>query len=99
MENQENALAAYTGSGLSEGVPTPSRSQRMTIEQVIAAWLDAKSKRTDSGKTHRAYTDTINQFRAVLLAAGLDLDSEPAIVATLAQGYAGRSVSDEGKDV
>lgn len=95
MENEEKAVTIYTGNGLGN-VDQPS--QHMTISQVIAAWLDAKSKRTDSAKTKRAYADTSSQFRALLQSAGLDLESEPAIVATVAQGYAGRSVS-EGKDV
>lgn len=76
----------------------PYHAPRMNMAQVIMAWLDAKSKRTNSEKTRRAYNDTVSQFRTVLQSAGLDLVSEPAIVATLAQGYAGRSVS-EGKDV
>jgi integrase/recombinase XerD len=95
MPTEENAVTIYTGNGLGT-VTQPSHY--MTIATTIAAWLDAKSKRTDSAKTKRAYADTITQFRGLLQSAGLDLDSESAIVATAAQGYAGRTVS-EGKDV
>lgn len=99
MSNEEYALTSTPAEMSREVVEIAAAyRQHMTIEQVIAVWLDAKSKRTDSAKTKRAYADTINQFRSLLQSAGLDLDSEPAIVATIAQGYAGRSVS-EGKDV
>jgi len=47
------------------------------IALAIAAWLDAKSKRSGSAKTARAYADAITDFRAVLISAGLDLDSDP----------------------
>lgn len=43
------------------------------IDLAVAAWLDAKGRR--SHKTHVAYTSTITQFRAALRAKGLDLDT------------------------
>jgi site-specific recombinase XerD len=75
-----------------EAIEIPGQ-QRMTLDQVIATWLDAKAKRTLSEKTAHAYRDTIQQFRDLLRAGGLD--SEPAMVATLTQGYAGQSTKGE----
>jgi site-specific recombinase XerD len=63
--------------------------QRMTLNQSIAAWLD--EKRADSERTAEAYRDTLADFREMLHKAGLDLDSEPALVAPLAQGWARHS--------
>ena len=85
--NEDTALTIYRQ-------PIAAPRAAMTLDQVIMAWLNAKSERTHSAKTRRAYTDAIEQFRSVLHAAGLDLDGDPAIVATLAQGYAGRAVAD-----
>lgn len=70
--------------------------QHMTLDQSIAAWLD--EKRADSERTADAYELTLNDFRAMLHKAGLDLDSEPALVAPLAQGWA-RSSKREGVTV
>jgi site-specific recombinase XerD len=70
--------------------------QRMTLNQSIAAWLD--EKRADSVRTAAAYEATLNDFRDTLHKAGLDLDSEPALVAPLAQGWA-RSSKREGVSV
>jgi len=63
--------------------------ERMTIEQAILAWLD--EKRADSERTADAYEETLDDFRATLERAGLDLDSDPAIVAPIAQGWARHS--------
>ncbi len=64
------------------------------LELAIAAWLDAKSKRSNSSKTLVAYRDTLASFRAVLLAAGLDLDtSDITTLALAAQGWAGQSTA------
>jgi hypothetical protein len=70
--------------------------ERMTINQVILAWLD--EKRADSMRTSDAYDETLHDFRSTLQSAGLDLDSEPALVAPLAQGWA-RSSRREGVTV
>jgi site-specific recombinase XerD len=70
--------------------------ERMTLDQAILAWLD--EKRADSLRTARAYDETLNDFRDTLQLAGLDLDSEPALVAPLAQGWA-RSSRREGVTV
>ncbi len=71
-------------------------AQRMTIDQAIAAWLD--EKRADSLRTAAAYEETLRDFRDTLRGAGLDLDSEPALVAPLAQGWA-RASKREGVTV
>jgi integrase/recombinase XerD len=70
--------------------------QRMTLDQAISAWLD--EKRADSERTAEAYEETLSAFRDVLQSAGLDLDSEPALVAPLAQGWC-RSSKREGAQV
>jgi integrase len=59
------------------------------VELAIAAWLDAKAKRTGSVKTARSYSDTLTTFRATLRDHGFDLDSDPALVSLVAQGWAG----------
>jgi integrase len=65
------------------------------LDLAVAAWLDAKCKRSE--KTRKAYTDTLNQFRAGLDGAGLDLASDPAAVSLVAQAFA--SYSAVGKEV
>jgi integrase/recombinase XerD len=69
-------------------------SPHMTLEQAIAAWLD--EKRADSVRTAEAYEATLDDFRAILRSAGLDLDSEPALVAPLVQGWARSSLREGG---
>lgn len=75
--------------------PAPDRSLTFAVahhplDLAIAAWLDAKAKRTGSAKTATAYATTIAAFRALLRDHGLDLDGNPALVALVAQGWAGR---------
>jgi site-specific recombinase XerD len=73
-------------------IPTEvALSPRMTIEETVLAWLDAKSRRSESLKTQRAYTDTIQEWQAVLAFSGLQLDSLSDLLPVLAQGFAGRS--------
>jgi len=64
-------------------------TDRRPIELAIAAWLDAKVARTGSAKTATAYATTLTTFRALLQDHGLDLDSDPALVSLVAQGWAG----------
>ena len=66
--------------------------ERMTIDQAITAWLD--EKRADSERTAGAYEETLSAFRDMLQSAGLDLDSEPALIAPLAQGWCRSSKRD-----
>lgn len=72
------------------GGPLAVAATRHPIALAIAAWLDAKAKRTGSVKTATAYATTIAAFRALLRDHGLDLDGNPALVALVAQGWAGR---------
>src|SRR5690349_21404871 len=58
------------------------------LDQVIAIWIQEKANRTRSAETERAYTSRLSEFRTALLTAGLDLDSEPQLVALAAQGWA-----------
>ena len=68
-----------------QGPPT------LSIEQAITAWLDEKHNCSESHKTQHAYRTTLQGFRDALQSAGLDLASEPALIAPLAQGWAGHS--------
>jgi integrase len=67
--------------------------QGSTLELALAAWLAAKSKRSNSSKTAHAYQETIQQFRAALQKTGLDLDGPSAAVAIIAQEWAGWSTT------
>jgi hypothetical protein len=60
--------------------------------------LAGYEKRADSTRTALAYELILNDFRHTLQSAGLDLDSEPALVAPLAQGWA-RASKREGMTV
>lgn len=73
-----------TGLSLAD-LPTSRR-----IELAIAAWLDAKSKRSGSQKTTAAYRAELLGFRAALAVSGGDLDGAAAAVALAAQLWAGR---------
>jgi site-specific recombinase XerD len=82
--NDETAITIYQG----DIAPyTPPAQYVLSLDGCIAAWLKNKSERTGSAKTKRAYSDTINGFRAMLLAARptpLDLDSTDARAIRLA---------------
>jgi site-specific recombinase XerD len=70
------------------------QSYTLTVEQMIAAWLNAKTSRSGSEKTRRAYADTLQSFRVLLLATGLDLFSDQVSLLALAmQGYAGKGAA------
>src|SRR5437773_6009211 len=71
---------------MSTDITIYSPPQLMTLDQSILVWLD--EKRADSVRTAAAYEETLNDFRDTLQSAGLDLDSAPALVAPLAQGWA-----------
>ena len=62
----------------------------LPLDTLIAAWLHAKQGRSGSKKTVRAYGDTLGAFRTLLQRQGIDLDSDPRLVALAAQGWAGR---------
>jgi integrase len=92
-ERQERAVTESRplryGDGSFTGGSLAVAAERRPIELAIAAWLDAKAKRTNSVKTATAYAATIAAFRALLRDHGLDLDGDPALVALVAQGWAG----------
>jgi len=71
------------------------------LDQIIDIWLHEKSNRTHSAETRRAYTNRLGEFRAALRAAGLDLNSEPQLVAIAAQGWADHTdcVDDHGMPI
>lgn len=77
--NDETAIAIYQ-------LPTS-----MTLDQATRAWLNEKLGRSESAKTKHAYQTTLQSFRVMLSGAGLDMDSDPALIAPLAQGWAGHS--------
>lgn len=58
------------------------------LELAIAAWLHAKTGRTGSSRTARAYADTLASFRAACRAAHTDLDGQVRALALLAQAWA-----------
>jgi len=68
---------------MSETALTPY--QRPSVDDMVAMWLHAK--RT-SKATHRRYESEMAHFRAMLQPQGLDLDSNAAVIASLAQGWA-----------
>lgn len=68
-----------------------------SIDLAVYAWLDAKFRKSTSEKTRHAYTETITRFRGLLSTQGLDLGSDPAAVALVAQAFAGYSA--RGKQI
>jgi integrase len=68
------------------------------LDLAVAAWLDAKFRKSHSARTRGAYLEIITAFRAGLQQAGLDLDTPfPGQIALLAQAFAGHSA--KGKQV
>lgn len=65
------------------------QKERMTLDQCIHAWLDAKKGRSGSAKTYTAYNNGLTEFRAMLQNTNRDLDADASIIAPLAQGWAG----------
>lgn len=70
---------------------------RPSLELAIAAWLNAKTQRSNSRETTAKYTAYIAQFRQALRAVGMDLDGDMRKVALVAQAWASSSV--DGKPV
>src|SRR5882762_5386938 len=66
----------------------PQPKEVMSLDQCIAAWLDAKKGRSGSEKTYTAYKDGLTEFRAMLTSTGRDLNADASIIAPLAQGWA-----------
>jgi integrase len=75
---------------IAESVALVPAADGPSIGLAIHAWLDAKSRKSDSAKTARAYSDTLASFRAACVRVGLDLDrGEGRVLALLAQAWAG----------
>lgn len=73
---------------------------QVTIEQAIAAWLDAKvTGKSGSLHTKRKYEEIITGFREALRQFSLDLDSNPRLVNLAAQGWAGQRFDGETEPV
>jgi site-specific recombinase XerD len=67
-----------------------TRPQPAPLDLAQAAWLDACFARSESESTRRAYAATLSAFRAMLQRVSLDLDSEPRLIALVAQQFASR---------
>lgn len=67
--------------------------ERMTLDQCVLAWLNAKSNRTKSHNTAQSYNKTMQDFRSLLQAHGKDLDSSPDIIAPIAQGWSSGDIT------
>lgn len=63
-----------------------------TVDEMVAMWLHAKRR---SQATQRRYAAEMARFRAMLHPQGLDLDSNAAVLASLAQGWASVARSSE----
>jgi integrase len=60
------------------------------IDLAVSGWLDAHKK---SGRTYKAYEDTLRQFRAALQRMGKDLDADVQTIMLTAQAFASFSQS------
>jgi len=67
----------------------------VALDGLAAAWLHEKINRSNSTSTHRTYRTFLIDFRAVLTQQALNLDSDPRLVAPLAQAWAAREVIDK----
>lgn len=67
------------------------------LDLAVMSWLAAKFRKSTSERTRDTYTQIVTQFRALLAQQGLDLNSNPAAVALVAQVFASSSV--RGKQV
>lgn len=86
----QEAEPTSTALATTEHTQLSTAASPQAIAVAVAAWLDAKSNKSGSIKTKRAYTDTLKAFRDQLQAGGLDLDADPRALALAAQGWAGR---------
>ena len=67
----------------------------VALNGLTDAWLHEKINRSNSTSTHRTYRTFLIDFRAALTQHTLDLDSDPCLVAPLAQAWAAREVIDK----
>lgn len=68
-----------------------------SLDLAVMSWIAAKFRASTSERTRDTYTEILGQFRSLLVRQGLDLDSNPAAVALVAQVFASSSV--RGKPV
>jgi site-specific recombinase XerD len=68
-------------------------AEHLSLDQLVRAWLHEKQGHSESRKTRQSYEETLRSFRAALQAVRLDLDSDPAQVALVAQGWAALSTN------
>lgn len=71
-------------------IPAPGTAERLAL--AVAAWIDAKAKRSGSRRTPQIYHSTLTSFRSALRAVGLDLDSDARAVALIAQAWSAQRV-------
>ncbi len=62
-------------------------AHRPSIDGLIAGWLHEKEGHTQSQHTKKVYQKTIQRFRQFLWTHGLDLDSDPGMIAPAAQAW------------
>lgn len=60
------------------------------MDRLVQEWLDAKYARSGSAETRIHYGETMQHFRAALGELGLDLDSDPLLVADCAAAFVER---------
>src|SRR2546421_3573615 len=90
-----------------QSLSTPAKIWHVDV--AIKAWIEAKTRRSGSEKTRKAYENTLTAFRSLLWQTGRDLDpymnaredteearrEAVAEIALAAQGFAGLSVKDK----
>jgi integrase/recombinase XerD len=59
-----------------------------TLDSLVANWLQAKGSASGTSRTRTTYQEMLRSYRAALQRVGLELDSEPAAIAPVAQRWA-----------
>jgi site-specific recombinase XerD len=91
--NEDRALLPLTSNTYSISSYTPAASYRPTLDQMVGAWLDAKGKISrGSYNTRYNYERIMIDFRTMLAQAGIDLDADPGLIATIAQKWAAQPI-------
>lgn len=67
--------------------------EKMTLDQCVLAWLNAKAERTKSKNTQQNYNNVMTDFRSLLQSYGKDLDSSVDIIAPIAQGWSSGNIT------
>lgn len=92
VEHEEQSLLVVdsVADNRSLTFPRVSGEFKPSIDQMVAAWLHSKYQRSLSPHTLARYERHVADFRGVLHTAGIDLDGDVSLLATIAQGWAGR---------